>query len=49
MAAYGPGFLRKWGHAGRWPVWAQLIAAERGRHERGWYPWPNTARECGLL
>ena len=31
MQAYGPGFLRKWGHAGRWPVWPQLIAAERGR------------------
>ena len=48
MAAYGPGFLRKWGHAGRWPVWAQLIAAERGRQAAGWHPWPNTARECGL-
>jgi hypothetical protein len=47
--AYGPEFLRRWGHADRWPVWAQLLAAERGRRAGGWRHWPNTARECGLL
>ena len=47
--AYGREFLRRWGTADRWPIWAQLVAAERGRRERGWQPWPNTARECGLL
>ena len=37
------------GHADRWPVWAQLVAAERAYASRGWSPWPNTARACGLL
>jgi transglycosylase-like protein len=46
---YGPEFARRWGHAGNWPVWAQLIAAERAYLTRGFGPWPNTARYCGLL
>lgn len=58
---YGPEFFPRWGDAGGWPVWAQLIAAERAFHgfprstnrdarrPRGFRPWPNTARECGLL
>lgn len=46
--AYGRHFLARWGHAGNWPVWAQLVAAERGHRDRGWSPWPNTARACGL-
>jgi hypothetical protein len=49
MRAYGPRYAARWGHAGRWPVWAQLVAAERGWRSRGWQPWPNTARMCGLL
>jgi hypothetical protein len=49
MAAYGRRYLRRWGTADRWPVWAQLLAAERGRRARGWWPWPSTARMCGLL
>jgi len=47
--AYGREHLRRWGTADRWPIWAQLVAAERGWRERGWHPWPNTARACGLL
>jgi len=47
--AYGKEFLRRWGYAHRWPVWAQLLVGRRGYYDRGWYPWPNTARFCGLL
>lgn len=47
--AYGSTFVDRWGHAHAWPVWAQLIAAERARRVRGFSPWPNTARTCGLL
>jgi len=49
MRAYGREFLRRWGTADRWPVYAQVIAAERARRTRGYWPWPNTARICGLL
>lgn len=46
---YGPEFIRKWGGAHRWPVWAQKKAADRAYRTRGFTPWPNTARMCGLL
>jgi hypothetical protein len=47
---YGADFLRRWGTADAWPVWAQLQAAVRAyRSGRGFYPWPNTARACGLI
>jgi hypothetical protein len=49
MNAYGPEFIRRWGYANKWPVWAQLKAAERAYSSRGFDPWPNTARMCGLL
>jgi hypothetical protein len=49
QSAYGPEFLSRWGTADHWPVWAQLQAGVRGYHARGWSPWPNTARYCGLL
>jgi hypothetical protein len=55
QATYGAEFLRRWGTADRWPVWAQLLAAERAFHgyggygPRGFGPWPWTARACGLL
>lgn len=44
---YGAEFLAAWGDAGRWPVWAQLLAAERAFHgyhgyrARGFGPWPT--------
>ncbi len=47
---YGADFLARWGTADTWPVWAQLQAAVRAYQSgRGFYPWPNTARACGLL
>jgi hypothetical protein len=50
QANYGADFLRRWGTADNWPAWAQLQAAVRAhRSGRGFSPWPNTARACGLL
>jgi hypothetical protein len=46
---WAPAFLERWGTADRWPVWAQLLMAERAHRVRGFHPWPNTARNCGLL
>jgi hypothetical protein len=41
-------FLKKWGTANNWPVWAQLVAGIHAYFSRGFEPWPNTARLCGL-
>jgi hypothetical protein len=49
MAAYGRSFYLRWGTADRWPPVAQLHAAYRAWRVRGWEPWPNTARACGLI
>jgi resuscitation-promoting factor RpfA len=50
QSRYGSEFLRRYGTADRWPRWAQLQAAARAyRDGRGFTPWPNTARACGLL
>ena len=50
MRTYGPEFVRQWGSADNWPVDAQLVAAARAHASgRGFTPWPNTARACGLL
>ena len=50
MRTYGPEFVRQWGSADNWPVEAQLTAAARAHASgRGFTPWPNTARACGLL
>ena len=47
---YGGAYLRRWGTADNWPVWAQLAAAVRAyRSGRGFWPWPNSARLCGLI
>lgn len=47
---YGPEFMARWGTADNWPVWAQITAARRARDSgRGYYPWPTTARRCGLI
>jgi hypothetical protein len=45
---YAPDHLRRWGTADNWPWWAQLEMGYRGWLFRGWNPWPNTARACGL-
>jgi hypothetical protein len=50
QSRYGPAYLNRYGTADRWPVWAQLEAAAKAyRSGRGFWPWPNTARVCGLL
>jgi hypothetical protein len=49
MSTYGGDFVGRWGTADNWPVWAQLEAAARAYSGRGFTPWPNTARACGLL
>jgi hypothetical protein len=50
MSTYGGDFLARWGTADNWPVWAQIETASRAhRSGRGFTPWPNTARYCGLL
>ena len=47
---YAPGLLRRKGTADRWTPLEQMWAAERAhRSGRGFYPWPNTARYCGLI
>jgi len=50
QSRYGGDFLTRWGTADNWPVWAQIQAAAAAYQSgRGFYPWPNTARACGLL
>lgn len=50
MRNYGSEYVRRWGTADNWPVWAQIDAAKRAYHSgRGFSPWPNTARACGLI
>jgi Transglycosylase-like domain len=47
---YGADLLRKKGTADRWLPIEQIWVAERAyRSGRGFYPWPNTARACGLI
>ena len=47
---YGPELLRRKGTANRWTPVEQMWVAERAyRSGRGFYPWPNTARYCGLI
>lgn len=47
---YGPELLRRKGTANRWKPIEQIWVAERAyRSGRGFHPWPNTARYCGLL
>jgi resuscitation-promoting factor RpfB len=48
--AYGPELLRRKGTADKWTAIEQMWVAERAyRSGRGFYPWPNTARYCGLI
>jgi hypothetical protein len=50
QSRYGGDFLNRWGTADNWPVWAQIQAAAVAYQSgRGFYPWPNTARACGLI
>jgi hypothetical protein len=50
MSSYGSWALKAFGTADRWPVSVQLSTAIQAyKSGRGFYPWPNTARYCGLL
>jgi hypothetical protein len=47
---YGPELLRQKGTADHWTPLEQMWVAERAYASgRGFYPWPNTARYCGLI
>jgi hypothetical protein len=47
---YGRRLLRRKGTADHWTPLEQMWVAERAhRSGRGYYPWPNTARYCGLI
>ncbi len=47
---YGSALLARKGTAERWTPLEQMWVAERALESgRGFYPWPNTARFCGLI
>jgi len=47
---YGADLMRRKGTANHWTSLEQIWVAERAyRSGRGFYPWPNTARSCGLI
>ena len=46
---YGSWLFRHKGTADHWTPLEQMWTAERALKSRGFYPWPNTARICGLL
>jgi hypothetical protein len=48
--SYGSHLLRRKGTADNWTPVEQMWVAERAyRSGRGFYPWPNSARRCGLI
>jgi hypothetical protein len=50
QASYGGILLAAKGTADNWSPLEQMWVAERAyRSGRGFYPWPNTARACGLI
>jgi hypothetical protein len=50
MRLYGGKLLRTKGTADRWTPLEQMWVAEKAfKSGRGFYPWPNTARYCGLI
>jgi Transglycosylase-like domain len=49
---YGRDMIAKYGdwRAGRWAPRDQMVVAQRAYSSgRGYYPWPQTARMCGLI
>lgn len=46
--SYGGEFYRAFGTANNWPVSVQIAVAIRGYLARGFGPWPNTRRMCGI-
>lgn len=49
QAHYGGWLLRLKGTANNWTPIEQMWTAEKAIRSRGFYPWPNTARYCGLI
>lgn len=50
MNTYAPAWLLRRGWANTWTPYEQMWVAERAYYSgRGFYPWPNTARYCGLI
>jgi hypothetical protein len=50
QSSYGSALLSTKGTANNWTPLEQMWVAERAyRSGRGFYPWPNTARYCGLI
>jgi hypothetical protein len=49
QATYGGWLLQHKGTADHWSPLEQIWVAVRASHSRGFSPWPNTARDCGLL
>ena len=49
QATYGRWLLRTKGTADHWTPLEQIWTAEKALRSRGFYPWPNTARSCGLI
>ena len=49
QSTYGGWLLRHKGTADHWTPMEQIWVAVRAMHVRGFRPWPNTARYCGLL
>lgn len=46
--AYGRPFLKHFGTADRWPQSVQVAVAIEAWISRGFGPWPNTRKRCGL-
>ena len=49
QGTYGGHLLRTKGTANNWTMLEQMWVAEEAYKTRGFYPWPNTARACGLI
>jgi hypothetical protein len=50
QVTYAPLLVRLKGTADNWTPLEQMWVAEKAyRSGRGFYPWPNTARYCGLI
>jgi hypothetical protein len=46
---YAPQLLHTKGTADHWTPLEQIWTAVKAARSRGFYPWPNTARFCGLI
>jgi len=49
QTTYGRDLYNRKGTADHWTPMEQMWVAERAYKTRGFWPWPNTARYCGLL